>query len=269
VSTEPATALVLFTSALLALVHLGASGLRFLQQKPRSRWLSLGGGTAVAYVFLHLLPELVQHQAALEQATETLAWASDTLKQPVYLLALLGLAVFYGLERLALRDRHGKRPEPGCEPGRDTLPFASSPKTGPQQPTGAITFWLSMAGFTVYNALIGHLLVGQAGAGSGHLLLFTAAMALHILVNDYGLREHHQRRYQHSGRWVLSAAVLVGTAVGLSGTISPLALALLSAVLAGGVVLNVLKEELPAARDSSFGAFLAGVGGYAAVWLLL
>jgi hypothetical protein len=260
---------ILAASALLALVHLGASSLRFLQQKPRSRWLSLGGGTAVAYVFLHLLPELVLHQAALEQATAWLARASDTLKQPVYLLALVGLAVFYGLERLALRDRHGQRRDPGNEQGRDPQSPASSKQSDTQQSTDASTFWLSMAGFTVYNALIGHLLAEQARVGAGHLALFTAAMALHILVNDYGLRQHHQRRYQRSGRWVLSAAVLLGTAVGLSGVVAPLALALLSAVLAGGVVLNVLKEELPAARDSSFGAFLAGVAGYAGVWLLL
>jgi hypothetical protein len=63
--------------------------------------------------------------------------------------------------------------------------------------------------------------------------------------------------------------VLAGTVLGLVGTVPPLVVSLLVAVLAGGVVLNVLKEELPAASDSSFGAFLLGAAGYTALLLML
>jgi hypothetical protein len=48
-----------------------------------------------------------------------------------------------------------------------------------------------------------------------------------------------------------------------------LVLALLFAFLAGGVVLNVLKEELPDERESRFWPFLAGAGAYAALLLAL
>jgi hypothetical protein len=41
----------------------------------------------------------------------------------------------------------------------------------------------------------------------------------------------------------------------------------LFAVLAGGIVLNVMKEELPEERESRFSAFAAGVAGYAAILL--
>ena len=41
----------------------------------------------------------------------------------------------------------------------------------------------------------------------------------------------------------------------------------LFAFLAGGVVLNVMKEELPEERQSRFGAFLLGVAGYGGVLL--
>lgn len=47
------------------------------------------------------------------------------------------------------------------------------------------------------------------------------------------------------------------------------ALALLFAFLAGGVVLNVLKEELPEERESRFGAFALGLAAYAALLLAL
>lgn len=253
----------LAASALLAMVHLGVSGLHRLSARPRRYALSLGGGTAVAYVFLHLLPELQQHQGEVEEATDAvLGW----LDRHVYLLALLGLTLFYGLERLALRARRGRSGEADAAP--DDADDNDDPEETDQQ-TGAATFWLSMSGFTIYNALIGYLLVEQAGRGLGPLLLLTLAMALHFLVNDYALREHHQARYRRTGRWVLSAAVLAGTVLGLVGTVPPLVVSLLVAVLAGGVVLNVLKEELPAARESSFGAFLLGAAGYTGLLLML
>lgn len=257
----------LVASALLALVHLGVSGLHRLRERPRRFWLSMGSGTAVAYVFLHLLPELQQHQGELEQASEAvLGW----LDRHVYLLALLGLALFYGLERLALHERRphrrGSTRYADTALGKD-LPTQDDPIPGEQ--TSAATFWLSMSGFTIYNALIGYLLVEQAGRGMGPLILLTAAMSLHFLVNDYALREHHQTRYRRTGRWVLSAAVLMGTGVGLAGAVPPLVVSLLVAFLAGGVVLNVLKEELPAANESSFGAFLLGIVSYAALLLLI
>lgn len=257
----------LAAALLLALVHLGASRLHRLQEKPRRFWLSLGGGTAVAYVFLHLLPELKHHQNALELASgDVLVW----LDRHVYLLALLGLAVFYGLERMALRERpsHPRK----RSPARTAAPKASNQgraEQGSGEQTSASTFWLSMSGFAVYNALIGYLLVEEVRRGWGPLLLLCAAMALHFLVNDFALREHHQNRYRRTGRWVLAAAVLLGTAMGLMGGVPPLVVSLLVAFLAGGVVLNVLKEELPAANESRFGAFLLGMLGYAVVLMLI
>ena len=49
--------------------------------------------------------------------------------------------------------------------------------------------------------------------------------------------------------------------------VPPLAVAALFAFLAGGIVLNVLKEELPEERESHFSAFALGTGLYAALLL--
>ena len=40
------------------------------------------------------------------------------------------------------------------------------------------------------------------------------------------------------------------------------------ALLAGSVVLNVIKDELPDERESRFWAFAAGTGGYAVLLLI-
>lgn len=225
----------------LAAVHLFASRLRFLDVDPRSRWLSMAGGAAVAYVFLHLFPELALAQEAL----------GDEPGLEIYLLSMLGLVAFYGLERAAKVSRHERR-----EAGEEDIP-------------GPGVFWLHVVSFAIYNALIGYLLLHREDPGLRGLLLFFVAMALHFLVNDYGLRKDHRGAYDRSGRWILSAAVLLGWGIGTQVEIGELPLALLFAFLAGGIVLNVLKEELPAERESRFSAFVLGAAGYAAILLLL
>lgn len=64
-------------------------------------------------------------------------------------------------------------------------------------------------------------------------------------------------------------AVLAGWGVGVSTEVHPAALAALFAFLAGGVILNVLKEELPEERNSAFSAFALGSFCYAALLLFI
>jgi putative ABC transport system ATP-binding protein len=62
--------------------------MRFLDITPRSRWLSAAGGVSVAYVFVHILPDLAASEETLRKAAgESLGF----LEHHVYLLALLGL----------------------------------------------------------------------------------------------------------------------------------------------------------------------------------
>jgi hypothetical protein len=61
----------------------------------------------------------------------------------------------------------------------------------------------------------------------------------------------------------------LGWAVGSATEISKAAIAALTAILGGGVVLNVLKVEVPSERQSRFWAFLLGAAGYASLLLTL
>ncbi len=53
--------------AALAAVHLFSGRMRFLSASPRSRWLSAAGGVSVAYVFVHLLPDLAEEQETVRR----------------------------------------------------------------------------------------------------------------------------------------------------------------------------------------------------------
>lgn len=237
----------LLAVAVLVAVHLFSGRLHLLEGTPRSVWLSLAGGVSVAYVFVHLLPELAEGQETITEATgEGLAF----LDVHIYLVALVGLATFYGLERLATESRRRNR------------------RAGEEDSTSAGAFWIHIGSFAVYNALIGYLLLNRQESGLGALVLFALAMALHFVVNDYGLREHHKVLYESVGRWIISAAIVLGWVVGLAFEVPEAAVAVLTAFLAGGVIMNVLKEELPEERQSRFWAFAAGAASYAVLLLI-
>ena len=232
----------------LACIHIFAGRLRFLSYVPRSRWLSFAGGVSVAYVFVHLLPELREHQRIVgEQLGET--W--DIIEHHIYLLSLLGLTIFYGLERLALTSRQDNRQE------------------GEGDETSPSVFWVHIGSFTIYNVLIGYLLFHREESTTLSLVLYATAMGLHFLINDLGLREHHKQMYHTLGRWILAGAVIVGCLLGAFTSISELVFAVMIALLSGGVILNVLKEELPEDRESRFWAFTTGVVTYSLLLLLV
>jgi hypothetical protein len=169
---------------------------------------------------------------------------SAAFERHVYLVALVGFVVYYGLERFVRCELSGRI---GTEAG---------------------VFWLHVGSFAAYNMLVGYLLVHREAPGVGSLLAFAVAMALHFLVNDFGLRQQHRDAYAHAGRWVLATAVLAGTALGLLVRVGEPAPAMLFAFLAGRIVLNTIKEELPEERESRFWAFALGAGAYAGVLLL-
>ncbi|WP_339748148.1 hypothetical protein [uncultured Rubinisphaera sp.] len=75
------------------LVHLFAGKMRYLDGIPRSRWLSMAGGTSVAYVFMHVFPELAEAQLAIGEGWGFVPW----IEHHAYFVSLCGLIVFMDL----------------------------------------------------------------------------------------------------------------------------------------------------------------------------
>ena len=236
--------------AVLCAVHLCASYIKALQTVPRNGWLSLAGGASVAYVFLHLLPELeMGHAELLETGHAFITWTAH----PTYVIALLGLVVFYALERMA--RRHASM--------REHAELDEEPENV------RTLFWIQIASFTVYNLVIGCALYEVHAGGHAEYWLYVTAMGLHMFVVDQGFTRHYRKPYLRFGRWILATAILIGWGVTLVADIPHRYLAPLSAFIGGGVILNVLKEELPAEAESKLIPFLFGVFGYGALVLVL
>lgn len=235
----------LLIAVTLAALHLLAPHVRRLPGVPERATSSFAGGVAVAYVFLHLLPELSEGNEAIGEALGDRLEATPLLDLAVFAVALAGFAAFYGLERLARRGGSG-----GAE--------AAAP-----------VFYLHLAAFFVYNALITYTMPLRLRTGIVFALLFSVAMALHFVLTDRGLVEHYPRRFTHRGRFLLALALLVGwVAVALFAPVSTLLVSLLTALLGGSILLNVFKEELPSERESSFAWFASGLALYAALLAL-
>jgi len=221
-------------------IHITIGWFRELDRTPRSIWLSLAGGVAVAYVFLHILPELAAHQDEFSQSSGLTFWGADLA---VFGLALAGLAAFYLLDQWA---RHHARAS-----GRDDM------EEVPREVAA-----MHLASFACYNALIGYLLVRGEQEGGWELVAFALALGVHFVTTDHALRRENRSAYDRIARWVLSGAVLAGWGLGRALMVSDLFVGCLFAFLGGAVILNTLKEELPAERESRVLPFLAGASLY-------
>jgi hypothetical protein len=244
VKIESSDVLALAVVVGLGGAHLLPPVLSFLRLIPRSRALSAAGGVSVGYVFVHLLPEVAEAQTAVDHAARGVL---TSFERHAWVAALAGLLVFYGLERAAVATRRGKPDGDGPVPA---------------------VFLLSVISFAAYNGIVGYLVVRRAeDAPAGEVVLFGLALGLHFIVNDLGLRHHYRARYDGTGRPVLVGAILAGWLAGVAVDASEAVLGLVVAFLAGGIVLNVLKEEVPEERDSRFLPLAAGAVVYAALLL--
>lgn len=232
----------------LAIVHAFVSKLDISAFIPEYRWISFAGGVSIGYVFLEVFPELSHAQEELEHSA--IPWVAY-LENHVYILALVGLLVFYGLDILALASRQYNRAM------TDTDCTTSS------------VFWIHISVFAAINAIFGYLLQDVAEHTLLQCILFFVAVALHFFVIDRNLREHHKNPYDRQGRWLLTGAIMIGAIVGQTVRLNEAALAIVWSFLAGSIILNILKHELPDETKSCFSSFVGGAVVYAALILLI
>ncbi len=231
---------------LLGGIYLACSHIHSLTAMFRRRWLSFSSGVSVAYVFVDVLPQLEAQGRAMAPSIMR-AWLFP--EKRIYLFALLGFIVFYGLARLAA--------------ARETVAGAADE---PRPIDGRL--WLHVTSFAIYNLLIGHLLVDRALAGALALGSYIVAMALHVVVVDQELVAELGDAYGLGFRCVLAASVVAGWLFGTSGWVPPAVFSRFFAFVAGGVVIMSAKSELPQGTGGRFSWFLMGAALTATVLLL-
>ena len=222
---------------IFSLVHLFANKARNLSASSHSRFLSIGSGIAIAYVFIDILPKLSKHEPLVNSAI----WKFfPYFERHVYVMALLGFLLFY------MVDRSNK--------------YFSNPN---------ISFYLSISSYALLNLLIGYAVVDIDNPEVKPLVLFTIAISLHYFTIDYSLTETFKNKYDHVARYILIACLFAGWLSGFIFTLSATAVALISAFIGGGVIMNVTRHELPLDHPTSLPSFLLATGFYTLILLLI
>ena len=239
------TVQTLVVAGALAATYLAAAWTSAVRGGFSRRWFSAAAGVSVAYVFMDILPELeAQHRLFVAAIGESALLA----EQRIYIAALFGFVLFYGLDHFLLRRASGE----DAAPDRDVTDAA---------------FWLHVGGYAVYSWLIGYLLVERADLGLRVLVLYGFAMMLHLTLVGHALLRRHGRAYTRVGAWVLAGSILAGWATGVTIEMPAVVIARVFAFVAGGIVMTSMNEELPAGREGNFWWFSGGAAVYSLILL--
>ena len=238
-------ALAIALTVFLALTHIFAPSIldsRLLNKTPlrQDAVASFSGGVAVAYVFVHMLPELADGELAFADITIPDAIPDLFIQSALFLVALIGLVVFYAFDAKAAESKDGSK----------SLYRAN----------------LIMIG--VLSLIFSYTNPDRIKLGADFAILFAIVMSLHFVLSDRGLARAHPNHFRRKDRWVLTAFLFAGLA--LSYFVPPpneLFVAIPTAFLGGAVLMAVFREELPNVSVARLGWFTSGVALFSALLL--
>jgi len=218
-------------------------------RRHRRKLLSFGAGVTIAYVFVHLLPELEAARAALVRTGADMVLPFPALR--VYLAALVGFMLFYGLEHLVAWTRKSAASE-----------AADAQKYHPGR-------LIHIAGFLLYVWLAGYLAVRSLEEGSTRITLYAVALGLHFLSLDFSFFREYGAWYKRSVRYAFVIAPLAGWTAGIFVGFSQIFTAALLGFISGGIIMNAIVSELPKEKEGRFLSFLFGGAFYTALLIIL
>lgn len=217
----------------LSLVHLFANQSKLSGWIWHGRFLSCAAGISFAYVFVDLLPALEKGQYTLKRTFGELVPYFD---RHAYVIALLGVLFYYGIH----------------------VQCRANTRSG---------FGLAILGYVLFNFFVGASLSDSANPEIQPLTLYTIALGMHYFVRDHNIAGDFPDLYVHQGRWLLVLALMAGYFVGYYFHIPDAVVAIVVSFLAGGVLLNVLRYELPKREQVGYLFFLTGTVVYTIILL--
>jgi hypothetical protein len=230
-------------AAALVLASVYVFGHRLRAASHHRRWVSIAAGVSVSTVFLDLLPEISEGQRKF--STGPYGSVAFFPEQAVYLSAMLGFVLFYGLEYMV-----------ATSPSKD------------DEPNGIYSA-LRIAAFAAYSGLIAYLLIHSVWKDASTLLLYTLAMAFHFLLVDHSLFSDRYGSSEGRWRWILALAVLAGWSIGTVTSIPEHWLLRIIGFVCGGVIMNTIVVELPEGRGGRFWLFAFAAAAYSSVLIVV
>lgn len=227
--------------ALIASVHILCGRSNWWRFFEAHGWVSFSAGASVAYVFIHLSPEVAifQHQM---NGMPSHHYNGQFFSQPLYLTALIGLCLPYLLDTIELNyaEQH-----PGI-----------------QRKIHHSVFTIKNLQYVFYNIMIGYMIINRRGEGLLHMEFIILAIAVHFIVMNATFREDYKELFAKYTRWLAVLGLVIGTIIGILMDMPDNLLAYLFSFIGGIITYTALKEELPKTSHRAPFHFLAGVALY-------
>ena len=208
------------------LIQLFADKLISSEKIGRFSWLSFSGGVAVAFIFVYILPYLHDEQSKYGESS----FRGLTFESEFYLLSLIGLIIYFVIHNFAVRAYH-------------------STSRGEGQ-----FFWIQIAFFALYNSMVAYTVFGSDVEGL-QTVFYGVAIGLHFMAISHDLHREDAGRYKR-GRYYLAGGILFGWIFAIVFTLPEIVLAITFAVIAGAMIFNVLKKEMPTEESAHLPTFL-------------
>lgn len=219
----------------LILIHLFGNCSRVFGWIWHGRFLSFASGVSFGYVFVDLLPALSEEQQVFSNHFGNMI---PFLDRHSYLISLMGMLFFYGIQGTSKSQKDYK-------------------------------FWVSMAGYALFNFFVGASLADPFDTSVKPIWLFTIAMGLHYFVHDHNLSQDHHEAYEARARWILVIALMTGWLTGYILEIPEMFIAIVVAFVSGGMIMNAMRYELPKRSPDSFRYFTIGALSYSILLISL
>lgn len=249
--------ITIIPAASLAFTHVSLHAIELkIQNKDGWHFLSVLSGISSSYIFLGLIPDLEKHRYVIAQNTDL-----DKFDRRFYaLLMLFGFTIFYSLESWVKFHRKLKTKEEDDNPLSDFSPNVYELLPCEQK----YIFFMHMIAFSAYDFVISFLIpVKFVSYGWKNMLFYFIAMQSHFIIDDMSLHEHFGTRYDSWGRIPLFISTVAGFLTALFWEPNSAIPSCMSSFIAGGTIINVMKEELPLKSKSAVPLFWTGGSIYA------
>lgn len=217
----------------LTIIHYSSRYFTF-QAIPQPFFMSFAAGVGISYILMFMLPMIPHgYYLLVEEYNELVA-------ETIYLAALLGFSLFYVIDIMIIRYKEKKLKRRLSEE---------------EEESNTQLFIAHIIFFMLYNATIGYTLSHYQMTAPYALKLFFV-FGLHFITIDWGLRHKHSYDYDRYGRKLLSASILFGYLFGSFINFSDITISLVESLLLGGMMMNVIRRELPSEYYGSVSGFL-------------
>lgn len=224
--------------SILAAVHFFCGKPKWWQFFEAHGWISFSAGASVAYVFIHVFPEISllqqQHISVSNQQHY-----NRFFNQPLYLMAMGGICLPYLLDSLELN-------------------YTEQEKKCHKQVHRGI-YVIRKLLYVLYNMMVAYMIVNRHNEGILSMKIIIVVLSMHFIVLNANFKEIYHDLFTKHIRWFAISGLILGAVLGKTIYLPGFVLAYVFALIGGIITYISLKQELPKTNHHSPFHFLAGV----------